>query len=130
MSVAYWCVAVFMFFPMIFAGLAKTGKGFNNRSPRQYLESLSGWRQRANWAQENSIEAFAPFAAAVIIAHGAGVSQGTADALALAFLFCRVLYGVCYIANLATLRSLVWTGGMGIVVAFFVLAARVSGTGA
>ena len=123
MTFAYWCVLIAMFFPMIWAALAKTGPGFDNQSPRAYLASLSGWRQRANWAQENALEAFPPFAAAVIIAHNLEIAQSTLNALALTWLILRALHGIFYIMDQATLRSLSWVLAMACVVAFFVLGA-------
>ena len=123
MTFAYWCVLIAMFFPMIWAALAKTGPGFDNQSLRAYLASLSGWRQRANWAQENALEAFPPFAAAVIIAHNLEIAQSTLNALALTWLILRVLHGIFYIMDQATLRSLSWVLAMACVVAFFVLGA-------
>ena len=63
MTFAYWMIVVAMFLPYAAVVLAKSG-GVDNRAPRATLAQLSGWRQRANWAQRNHFEAFAPFAAA------------------------------------------------------------------
>ena len=43
--------------------------------------------------------------------------------LALAWVACRLLYGACYLANLAALRSALWIAASGCVVALFVSAA-------
>ena len=59
----------------------------------------------------------------MLIAHQAGADQSTVDTLAVAFIVIRLLYGAIYIANLATLRSLVWTAGFACVVGLFVVAA-------
>lgn len=75
----------------------------------------------AHWAQLNSFEAFPPFAVAVLVAEQVGAAQGRIDAIALAFIGLRMLYGGCYLANWAALRSLVWFAGMGCVVWLFVL---------
>jgi uncharacterized MAPEG superfamily protein len=108
---------------MLMSTLAKAGgPGFDNSAVRSYLDAQTGWRQRANWAQQNGYEAFPPFAAAVIIAHQAGVAQSTIDTLAVAFIVFRLIYGAIYIANLATLRSLVWTAGFACVVGLFIAA--------
>jgi len=87
------------------------------------LARLDGWRQRANWAQLNGFEAFPPFAAAVIIAHLLAVPQARIDLLAMAFIAARVVYGILYLANLPSLRSLAWMIATGCVVALFVSAA-------
>jgi uncharacterized MAPEG superfamily protein len=124
MTTAFWCVLVAALLPLLWAGAAKAGgTRFDNARPREFLGALSGWRARAHHAQQNSYEAFPPFAAAVIIAQVCSAPQPTVDGLALAFIGARLVYGLCYIADLATLRSLVWLAGMGCVVGLFVTAA-------
>jgi len=124
MSLAYWCVLAAAIMPYVFTGIAKfSGGRYNNYSPREFLEKQEGFRKRAHWAQLNSFEAFPPFAAAVIIAHLTGGEQGYIDTLAIAFIGIRVLYGVMYLANLAALRTLVWTAGLGCVIALFMAGA-------
>jgi uncharacterized MAPEG superfamily protein len=108
----------------MWTGIAKfSGPGFNNARPREFLERLEGFRKRAHWAHLNSFEAFPPFAAAVIIAHQLALKQSTLDALALTWVAFRVLYGCCYVANQATLRSICWVIAMASWVAMFVMAA-------
>jgi uncharacterized MAPEG superfamily protein len=119
MTVAYVCVLIAALLPYAFAGIAKWSGDFDNRAPREYLSRLSGHRQRAHWVQLNAFESFPVFAAAVLIAHQRGAPQSRVDALALAFVAARVLYGACYLADLATLRSLVWIASMAVVVALF-----------
>ena len=124
MTIAYWTVLVAALMPIAFAGLAKAGgAGFDNRQPRVWLAQLDGWRQRAHAAQQNSHEAIAPFAAAVIIAHQLDAPQAAVDGLAVAFIVLRVLYGALYIADRDVLRSLVWLAGLACIVALFVVAA-------
>lgn len=124
MTTAYWCVFVAALLPILWAGAAKVGGGrYNNARPREYLGALSGWPARANFAQQNSYEAFPPFAAAVIIAQLCNAPQPAVDTLALTFIGARVVYGFCYIADKAALRSLVWLVGFGSVVCLFVAAA-------
>jgi uncharacterized MAPEG superfamily protein len=120
MTIAYWCVLIAAFLPLLFTGFAKaSGKGFNNNTPRAFQERLEGFRQRAHWAHLNSFEAFPPFAAAVIIAHQLQFAQGRLDQLAMAFIALRLVYGALYIADQATLRSLVWAGALACWVAMF-----------
>ena len=123
MTFAYWCVLLTALLPVIWAGAAKTGaEGYDNRQPRVFLAKLTGWQQRANWAQSNALEAFPPFAAGVIIAHLAGASQGVIDTLAGIFLLTRILHGIMYIRDQATMRSLVWTTGFLCMVGLFIAA--------
>jgi uncharacterized MAPEG superfamily protein len=124
MTAAYWCVLVAALLPIVWAGAAKAGaRGYNNARPREFLGALSGWPARANFAQQNSYEAFPPFAAGVIIAHLCNAPQPTIDALAVTFIAARVAYGLCYIADRAGLRSLLWLVGFSCVVGLFVTAA-------
>jgi uncharacterized MAPEG superfamily protein len=124
MTIAYWCVLVAALLPFVFTAIAKfSGPGFNNRRPRDFQSQLTGMRARAHWAHLNSFEAFPPFAAAVIIAHQLAAPQGSVDALAVAFIVARLAYGALYIADLQLMRSIVWTIGLGCVVALFVISA-------
>lgn len=122
MTIAYWCVLALVFFPPVLGAMAKSG-GFDNSKPRESLAAATGWRKRADWAQQNAVENFAPFAAAVIIGHLTGLAQGTLDQLALAFVALRVLHAVFYIADQATLRSVSYVGGLACIIAIFVMAA-------
>jgi len=128
MTVAYWCVLIALFLPYLCTVTAKAvGGGFSprhNHDPRALLSSLSGLGRRANNAQLNGFEVTPAFAAAVIIAHLAGgAEQALLDQLAMAFVLSRIVYFICYIADWAMLRSLVWFAGMGLIVSLFVVAA-------
>ncbi len=124
MTIAYWCILVAAVLPIVWVGAAKFGGGrYDNARPREFLGALSGWPARANHAQQNSYEAFPPFAAGVIVAHLGQVDQATIDTLAMLFIAARVVYGLCYIANRSTLRSLAWLAGFSCVVGLFIAAA-------
>jgi len=123
MAIAYSCLLIAAILPVVFAAYAKfSSKGYDNSSPREFLEKLQGASKRAHWAQLNSFEAFPPFAAAVIVAYLAGVTPSHIAILAVFFIIFRILYGICYIADKHSLRSVVWFGGFFCVVALFVLA--------
>ena len=68
MNTLILAVALAALMPIVFAGLAKRQGGYDNRAPRAWLAQLEGAQARAQAAQENSLEAFPPFAAAVIFA--------------------------------------------------------------
>ena len=122
MTFAYWMIVVAMFLPYAAVVLAKSG-GVDNHAPRATLAALTGWRQRANWAHRNHFEAFAPFAAAVIIAELAQVPQGKIDIVAGAFIVLRIVYTGFYIADLAALRTISWSLAFICVLALFVMSA-------
>lgn len=124
MTIAYWCLLVAGLLPYVWVIAAKAAPGFDNRAPRAFLDTVTGWRRRALWAQYNAFEALPLFIAAVIVAHMADAPQGRVDLLAVAFVGFRILHGLFYIADRPTARSLVWTGGFVCILALFVSAAR------
>ena len=123
MTLAYWCVLAAALLPYGAVAIAKWHRGYDNRSPRDWEGRLEGRRSRAVAAHHNHFEAFAPFAAAVIIAHLAGGQQALLDAFAGSFIVVRLAYTWAYLSDRATLRSLLWLGGFACVIALFVLAA-------
>ena len=115
MTTALWCVLAAALLPYLCAGLAKFGgrmPGHENKAPREWLATLQGWPQRANWAQANSFETFPAFAAAVLVAQYTHAPQGRIDLIACTYIGLRLAYIALYVADLATLRSLVWMAGM------------------
>lgn len=120
MTIAYLCVLAAAILPILCAGIAKAGfRGYDNRTPRDWLARQEGFRRRADAAQANGFEALPLFAAAVVIAHQLGAPQGRLDALALAFLAARVAYIGAYLADRAMLRSIAWIVGFGLAIAIF-----------
>jgi uncharacterized MAPEG superfamily protein len=85
--------------------------GYDNHHPRAQQSTLTGWGARALAAHLNGFETFAPFVAAVLVAHVAGAPTGLVTGLALLFVVARVAYVACYIADLSSLRSAVWGVG-------------------
>jgi len=113
MTIALWCVFIAGLLPYLASLSAKVGApSFDNNEPRTWLAKQSGYRARANAAQQNGFEAFAFFAAAVIVAHITRGPQAQVDTLAMVFIAARVLYLVTYIGGWGTLRSLVWAVGI------------------
>jgi uncharacterized MAPEG superfamily protein len=123
MTVAFWCILAAMLLPYLTIALAKARPDFNNRSPREWEARLEGWRKRAVHAHQNHFEAFAPFAAGVIVAQLALAPQGVVDVLALAFIGSRVAYTAAYLADRHALRSLVWFAGFACTIALFAVGA-------
>lgn len=121
-TAAYWCVLIAAVLPLLCSVLAKRGSlgkprrdgGFDNHDPRGWLARQNDWRARANAAQANSFEALPFFIGAVVIAHQLGAGQTLLDLLAFLFVMLRVFYIMMYVADMPTVRSVVWG------VAFFV----------
>lgn len=125
MIIAFWCVLIGAFMPILFTGIAKfTGPRKlwlkENHSPREFLETVEGVQKRAHYAQLNGFEAFPPFAAGVIIAYLAGAATGIINFLAVAWVLFRLVYGWCYLTDRATLRSIIWAVAALCVVGLFV----------
>ena len=128
MTVALWCLPIALLLPYMFTLIAKgltvraTGH-LDNHDPRAFLAKAEGAAKRSHNAQLNTFEALPSLVAGVLTASFLGADQATLDGLAVAWIVLRLLYGVCYLANLATLRSLVWFGAFACALAMFGLAA-------
>jgi uncharacterized MAPEG superfamily protein len=92
MTFAYWMLIAAAMMPYLTIALAKSAGGIDNRAPRPSLESLSGWRQRADWAHRNHFEAFPAFVAAVFVAELTHARQTRIDQLAGMVVLLRVVY--------------------------------------
>jgi uncharacterized MAPEG superfamily protein len=126
-NTAYLCILIAALMPLLLAGAAKfgglkNGVKYDNAAPRASLARLSGWPQRANWAQQNSWEAFAVFAAAVLMALQTGLAPSFVGTLGGIFIVARLAYALCYILDLAMLRSLSWALGFGVCLRLMVAA--------
>ena len=85
-------------------------------APRAMFERLPAWGKRANWAHQNTFEAFTLHAPACLLAlmvaaHG---WLPTSVAIGAAWLhpLLRLAYIGAYIANVPPLRSLCWAGAI------------------
>ncbi len=122
LTLAYWTVLIAALLPILCAGVAKWGAmgksrregGYDNHNPRAWLARQSDWRARANSAQANSFEAMPFFIGAVIIAHQLHAPQMRLDVLAFIWVVLRMLYILMYLADMATLRSVVWVLALGV----------------
>jgi len=81
-------------------------------APRAMFERLPAWGQRANWAHQNSFEAFILFAPACLLGLYGGAGGTVITICALAWPALRLAYIGAYVANLPLPRSLCWAGAM------------------
>jgi len=77
------------------------------------------WGQRANRAHINAVEAFAPFAALVLVAHVGGVSNEATAMWAALFFWARLAHAVIYILGIPFLRTIIFTVGFVAIVGIF-----------
>ncbi|HQQ62570.1 MAG TPA: MAPEG family protein [Pseudomonadales bacterium] len=124
MTLADWCILVAgLGVPFVFTIYAKASKDFDNSKPRDYMERIEGARKRAYWAVQNGQETFPLFAVAVLLAERAAVAQANVNMIAAGFVACRLVYGLMYVLDKATLRSVVWMASIACIVTLFVMAA-------
>lgn len=112
MNIAFVCVLIAGLMPLACAVIAKWGfQDFDNHYPRDWMARQTGFRARANAAQSNSLEAFAFFAVAVVLATLSHADSMRVDVCASVFVLSRVCFIACYVADLASLRSWSWLIG-------------------
>jgi uncharacterized MAPEG superfamily protein len=126
MTTATLCLFLACLAPILCTGGAKmvgSLKGpagpLDNNNPRQWLAQQTGVAARLNAAQQNSWEALAIFAPAVLSAQAMAAPQGRVDLLAMVFVAARAAYIALYAADAASLRTLAWVVGFGASLALF-----------
>lgn len=127
MTIPFWCLLIVLIIPYVLAGVAGYFKTtqlgtLDNNNPRQQSAALTGAGARVFAAQQNAWEAMAVFTAAVLVAHFAGAEAQMSANLAMAFVAFRILHAVAYIADWATLRSLLFVGALASAIWLFILA--------
>lgn len=94
---------------VVCAGIAKFGdKNFDNRRPREWGTTLTGYRARANAAQANTVESLPLFFIAVALALYTDAPVAQVQTLMVAWLIARLGYIWFYVRDKATLRSIIW----------------------
>ncbi len=129
MTIAKWCVLLACMLPPFTILLAKLSLirlsrkqgGFDNHHPREWEAKLTGWQSRAHAAQLNGFEALPLFIAGVVFAHIGHADLAQINMLAIAFVLIRVAYVVAYVMDWATLRSIIWTAGVGVSIALLAM---------
>ncbi|GAB3054665.1 MAPEG family protein [Acinetobacter apis] len=115
--------------PYVFTIFAKMTGGFqskNNDNPREFLANAKGIAARAHAIQQNSFESLPLFVASILMAEYMVIDQRTIMTLGVAYLFLRVIYAICYLANWSTLRSIVWLLSMACPVFLLILVIRLT----
>jgi uncharacterized MAPEG superfamily protein len=128
MTTPFWCVLVAILLPYVLTGVAAYFKQqqfgtIDNRQPRDQAAALEGAGARAYAAQQNAWEALQVFGLSVVVAHLAGADPGASATASIVFIVARVLHGVSYVADLASLRSLSFLVATGCCLWLFWLAA-------
>ena len=83
---------------------------------RENIPEILGWAGRAARAHRNMLESLVLFAAVVLTAQAAGISNAMTVLGAQLFLWGRVAYAVLYVAGVPWARTAAWTAAvLGIV---------------
>lgn len=115
--------------PYVFTILAKMVGGFNpknNDNPREFLANATGMAARAHAIQQNSFESLPLFVASILMAEYMVIDQRTIMTLGVTYIFLRIVYAICYLANWSTLRSIIWLLSMACPVFLLILVIRIS----
>jgi uncharacterized MAPEG superfamily protein len=92
-------------------------------TPPNYVDPtprpLPLWGRRADRAYLNAVEAFAPFAALVLIAHVSGKANAMTAFWAACFFWLRLTHAVVYLLAIAYVRTVVFTLGFVAVAGIF-----------
>jgi uncharacterized MAPEG superfamily protein len=123
MTIAEWMIfaAVLLCLLTIAPVKAFGYQTFDNSNPRDPAFYTPGIRARALGAHLNGIEVFPFFATAVLLAEFRAAPQQWIDLLSVGFVAVRLGYVFLYLANFATLRTLIWNAGFLLNVAIFFL---------
>ena len=108
-----------LWIPYVIAQVLTNGplRPANYRDPTQ--RPLPAWGKRADRTYLNAVEAFAPFAALVIVIHLAGKANAMTAFLTMSFFWLRVAHAAIYLLGVPYLRTIVFTLGFACVVGLF-----------
>jgi uncharacterized MAPEG superfamily protein len=87
---------------------------------RDGLPEMTGWAGRAARAHRNMLESLILFAVLVLVAHLAGIRNGTTLLGAQLFFWGRVAHAVIYIAGIPWLRTAAWAVSVAGLILIFV----------
>jgi uncharacterized MAPEG superfamily protein len=83
--------------------------------PENYLDPTQRpmplWGKRADRADINAVETFAPFAALVIVAHLAGKADAMTAFWAMCYFWLRLVHAVVYLLGIPLIRTIIFTLG-------------------
>jgi uncharacterized MAPEG superfamily protein len=121
MTLAEWMIFVAVLVSLLTIAPVKAFgyRTFDNSNPRDPAFYAPGIRARAFGAHVNGLEVFPFFAAAVLLAEFRSAPQQWIDLLSAGFIAIRLGYIFAYLANRATVRTLLWNAGFLINVAIF-----------
>jgi len=112
MNLLIWVLFVALLLPFIAKipvaiAMNKLGK-YDNDHPRDQQTKLTGFGARALAAHLNAFESLIIFAPALVLAIATNNHSDFIQQLSVVYIIARLTYNALYLANVSTLRSLVW----------------------
>jgi len=105
-----------LWIPYVVAQVKHNGlPNWRDPSPRP----LPDWGKRADRAYLNAVEAFAPFAALVLIAQVTGKADAMTAMWCMVFFWARLVHAVVYLLAVPLVRTLAFTVGFIAVIGIF-----------
>ena len=102
-------LTTFMWLPYVIARIGKVGL-FQVLNYTSDTIALPDWAERAKKAHYNSVENLISFAALILIAHSAGLSNQATETAALAYFYLRITHYLVYISGVPFARTLIFAG--------------------
>ena len=107
-KISFWC-----FFTaescLSFARESPNQKNYDNEKSEKWLAIQTGFRERANSAQQNSWESFIWFSASLTLALIFSLDNiDFVNLMSVLYIFLRVLYVLFYIFGFSNLRTISW----------------------
>ncbi len=130
MTIPFWCLCAAVVLPYIWFSFAaplrmkQFGAAMNSHAPRSQDSELKERASRAHGAHANSLEALTYFAPAVLVAHLTHADPTWAARLAVTFIVCRVIHGICYIGDVPPARTAFFAIGLLSSIGLFILSAQ------
>ena len=112
MSILVWVLFAALLLPYIAKvpvaiAMNKLGK-YDNSHPRSQQNELTGFGARALAAHQNAFESLIIFTPAILLAITTNNTSSVIQQLAITYIVSRLIYNVLYLANISTLRSIIW----------------------
>lgn len=120
---------VVVYFPFTIVAYARIQLGYNKEmmaAPRAAFDKLPDYAKRATWAHQNSWEAFSIFSVAALMAYVTHQDSALAAGAAIVWIIARLLFSVFYIANIPTLRSMMF--GVGSICSLILIGLSILGS--
>lgn len=123
LSMLVWAVALAFAQMLVAASGATLQVGLPSLAGnRDNVPALTGWAGRAARAHRNMLENIVLFAALVLVAHAAGISNDMTVLGSQLFFWARLAYAVVYVAGIPWLRTGIWAVSIvGLVLIFLQL---------